>query len=152
MWLLLACASEPLETPVHPDRPEHSSCPGAEVLTDEVCLDVVEEDGRYPTVSENRSGNPVDEKDPRLVDEDYVWLTEEVEDCTCVCCHASSYAGPGVYLWDVDFGPVWLDSMNSWSLNVFSGEIVDETQNFVASDPERFERLIEKEKQFRRDH
>lgn len=151
---LLSCVPEgvPVDSAPHTTLPEHSSCPGAEVLSDEVCLAVVEEDGRFPTVSQNRSGNPVDEADPRLKDPDYAWLTGEVADCTCVCCHTTSYGGPGIFLWDVEHEPVWIDSMNGWSLRVFAGHEYDETQNFPSSDPERLERLVEKERQFRRDH
>lgn len=155
MLLWLACADAPVAvdtSPVHPDLPEHSSCPGSEVLTDEVCLAVVAEDGRYPTTSVNRSFNPEVEDDPRLDDPDYIWLGEQIQDCTCVCCHRTQYGGPGVYLWDLDYEPVWIDSMSSWSMRTFVGETGEDAQTLPVDDVERFLAVIEAERQYRRDH
>ena len=154
MWWL-ACAPTPqvVDTaPAHPDLPEHSSCPGDEVLTDEVWLAVVAEDGRYPTHSVNRSSNPEREDDPRLDDPDYIWLGEQIEDCTCVCCHRARYEGPGVYLWDIDYEPVWIDSMSSWSMRTFAGETDEPEQTLPVDDIERFLAVIEAERQYRRDN
>lgn len=156
MLMLLACAASEVPVddtaPAHPDLPEHSSCPGDEALTDEVCLAVVEEDGRYPTYSVNRSYNPDVEDDPRLEDPDYIWLEEQIRDCTCTCCHRTAFGGPGVYLWDLDYEPVWIDSMSSWSMRTFAGETDEAAQTLPVEDVERFLSVIEAERQYRRDH
>ena len=110
---IFSCAHE-LENEVHISLPEHSEC-FDDPLTMETCQAIVDEDPRQPTTSMNRSGvEPID-NDPRLEDPDYIWLKEQIEHCTCVCCHRSSLGGPGAYFWDIEHKPMWIDSANSWS-------------------------------------
>ncbi|MED5370013.1 MAG: hypothetical protein VX899_03280 [Myxococcota bacterium] len=149
LWLLLACEGEVVdsgEPQSHLLLPEHSQCfEAGHVMDAETCLAVVEEDGRQPTVSENKSGQAPDPEDPRLEDPELLWLAAEIERCTCVCCHKEAYGGPGVYFYDMDFSPVWIDSASTWSLNVLSGETNNPTQSLPSDEPERVLAIIEAE-------
>jgi hypothetical protein len=149
MWLLapLACSDPAPSAPApHPDLPGHSEClPVGEQMSDEVCLAVVEEDGRVPTVSFNVSGVPSRPDDPRLQDPDFQWLESEIRRCTCSCCHSSEIGGPGSHRWDLAFLPVWIDSASGWSLTVLRGDTEEPDQTLPSSDPERLWDLIELE-------
>ncbi|HHO53832.1 MAG TPA: hypothetical protein ENK18_23905 [Deltaproteobacteria bacterium] len=126
-----------------PELPGHDDClPPGERMTDEVCLAVVEEDGRPAGTSYDRSGVDAPDPDVRIDDPDLAWLTAEVERCTCVCCHRTSYGGPGAYFWDLDFGPVWLDSASGWSLEVFSGLRESENQQLPSEDLARVQEIV----------
>lgn len=156
--LLLACVQDPppADTPAdsqpHVDLPGHDEClPPGERMSDEVCLAVLEADGRYPTTSEDKSGVPTTADDARLADDDYNWMTDEVRRCTCVCCHSTVYGGPGTYLWDIDFEPVWIDSMSGWSIGVFGGWTEEAAQTLPTDDLERLRRVLDAERQRRRD-
>jgi hypothetical protein len=119
-------------------------------MSDEVCLAVVEEDGRMPTTSYLSSGAPMPaEDDPRLTDPDYLWLETEIERCTCVCCHTASFGGPGVHRWDMDFEPVWIDSASGWTLGVLVGDTEEYDQTRPSSDLERFRAVIDRERERR---
>ena len=131
--------------------PEHSECL-TDIISAEVCLSVVEEDQRQPTVSFNQSGKPLVEEDSRLENPDYIWLTEEIKKCTCVCCHSSDFGGPGAYFWDIDFLPVWIDSANSWTLFVLAGETEEPDQTLPLDDIERVKAIIEYERERRMDN
>lgn len=153
MWslVLLACADldEPedtgapsLEVPTH-TLPGHDAClPPGEAMSDEVCLAVVEADGRFPGTSHDRSGVAPPDPDVRSDHPELAWLTAEIERCTCVCCHRTSYGGPGAYFWDLDFEPVWLDSASGWSLEVFSGLRESESQRLPVEDLARVQAII----------
>lgn len=57
---------------------------------------------------------PAPSDDPRLSDATYMaevaWVREQVRACACVCCH--SVAAPeGASGWDIDAGPLWVDTM-----------------------------------------
>ena len=154
--VLLACVSEPepVETAdsVHPDLPEHSECfEVGHVMDEETCLAVVEHDGRYPTVSQNKSGIEPDPEDPRIDDPELEWLRSEIQRCTCACCHTDGWGGPGVYFYDLTWEPVWIDSASGWSLRVLAGDTNDEVQTLPTTDPERLEAIIDAELQRRRD-
>jgi hypothetical protein len=142
MTLILLSCVDPVLQGDH--LPGHSECQ-SERMEDEVCLAVVEEDPRLPTESINQSNQPLINNDPRLQDDDYIWLTEQVTQCTCVCCHSTEYQGPGTYFWDIDFQPVWIDSANSWSLIVLAGETNEPSQTLPSDDPERVLDIINKE-------
>lgn len=150
-----ACAEDPrdpLETGTEgPDLPGHNDClPQGERMTDETCLAVVEEDGRMPTTSYNVSGMDPLPDDPRLQDEDYLWLQSEIERCTCRCCHTAGLGGPGVHRWDLAFQPVWIDSAASWSLLVLRGDTDEYEQTLPSDDPERLWQTVERELQRRK--
>lgn len=128
------------------DLPGHNDClPEGERLSAETCLAVVEHDGRQPTSSSNVSGIVADPEDPRLDDPEYQWLAGEIERCTCVCCHAASYGGPGVHRWDLEHAPVWIDSANAWTLSVFVGDTDEYAQTLPTSDPDRMRAVIDRE-------
>ncbi len=128
------------------DLPGHNEClPSGEQMNEEICLAVVEEDGRVPTKSERKSNLPEDVDDPRLDDPEIAWLQAEAKRCTCSCCHTGSFGGPGVYFWDLDFEPVWLDSASIWSLEVFAGLKYSEIQQFPTEEPQRVEAIIRRE-------
>ena len=140
-----------IETGYPFEIPGHSEClPEGESMTDEVCLAVVEVDGRYPGTSENKSGAETPQDDPRIDDPDLAWLKSEIERCTCVCCHKTSYGGPGVYFYDLEFAPVWIDSASNWSLGVMAGFTTDEEQTLPSTDRERLVEVIERERERRR--
>ena len=126
------------------DLPGHSEC-FAQPLERDVCQAVVDADPRQPTTSENHSGMDSVENDPRLIDPDYIWLTEQINQCTCVCCHTESLSGPGVYFWNIEYEPVWIDSASNWSLLVLSGQTNEEKQTLPSDDPERIFAIIKKE-------
>lgn len=126
--------------------PEHSEClPAGEEMPADSCVALVEEDGRYPGVSENKSGTAADPDDPRLSDPDYLWLASEIRRCACVCCHTSRYDGPGTYFWDMDHAPVWIDSASRWSLSVLGGWSEEPDQTLPSDDLERVRAVIEAE-------
>lgn len=128
------------------DLPGHNDClPEGEIMSDEICLAVVEEDGRWPTVSYNVSGLDPAPNDPRLADEDYLWLQSELSRCTCRCCHTAGLGGPGVHRWDLAYQPVWIDSAASWSLLVMRGDSSEYEQTLPSSDPDRVWQTIERE-------
>lgn len=149
--MLVACGIDaPPSTSPPIELPDHNACLAeGEVMSDEVCRAVVEEDGRQPTRSANASGIAPNPNDPRLTDPDYQWLTAEVERCTCVCCHTGSIGGPGVHRFDIEHAPVWIDSADGWALSVFAGETDDFTQTLPTTDPERLQRVIERERERR---
>jgi len=66
-----------------------------------------------------------DPNDPRLEDEGYLaelaWVTEQVEASGCVCCHDSSNADGKAGIWDIQLGPLWLDSLSDSGLALFIG-------------------------------
>ena len=130
----------------HQDLPNHNEClPAGEEFSDEVCLAIVEADGRYPGVSENKSGDEAGWDDPRLTDPEFLWATEQVRRCACRCCHSTQYGGPGVYFYDLDFEPVWIDSASVWSMGVIAGWTDEPDQTLPAEDMARFEAFIEAE-------
>ena len=166
LLFLLACGAEPevagadtapvdapspaptthLPTTTHPSLPHHDEClPPGEQMDDATCLAVVEADGRQPGQSFDRSWADPPDPDPRVDDADLAWLHDELRRCTCSCCHQSTLGGPGVYFWDLDFGPVWIDSASDWSLNVLAGTYPSENQFFPAETAERVRAVIEAE-------
>ena len=156
--LLVACApsggdsAAPTETAL-PDVPGHNDCLAeGEEMTEEVCLQVVEVDGRYPTVSEDKSDLAGIEADRRAEDPELLWLTDEIRRCTCSCCHTARWGGPGVYFWDLDFEPVWIDSASLWTLSVFGGWTEEDAQTFPLEDLDRVRSYIEGVQDYRRDH
>lgn len=143
--ILGGCGPDPVEAP---RLPEHSECLAVgDQMEPDVCLAVVEVDDRMPTESWYKAG-PADppDPDPRLTDGEYAWLRSELERCTCSCCHTAAYGGPGVFQWDLDFQPMWIDSASGWSLDVLTGAVDSEDQFLPTDDPERLEALIEREK------
>lgn len=153
MWLFLACAESDVdsgegEAPL--ELPGHSEClPAGQEMTAEVCLAIVEEAGRYPTVSEDKSDLPPVEDDPRVDDPELAWLTSEVNRCACRCCHTASWGGAGVYFWDLEFKPVWTDSASLWSLSVFAGLTDDAPQTLPTEDIERVRAYVVRERERR---
>ncbi|MFT5679257.1 MAG: hypothetical protein ACI8RZ_000161 [Myxococcota bacterium] len=146
LLLMLACTSPTPDTGTPPtiDTPEHSEClPEGESFSDAVCQAVVDDAGRQPTVSENKSGMEADWSDPRLNDPEYRWLESEINRCACRCCHTTTFGGAGVYFWDMEHQPVWIDSASGWSLSVFSGRTEEEAQTLPTDDIERLRALIE---------
>lgn len=143
MWILLwtACTDAPKTAETLTDGPElpgHNDClPEGEVMSDEICLAVVEEDGRLPTTSHDASNMAPLADDPRLTDPDYLWLQSEIERCTCRCCHTTGLGGPGVHRWDLAYKPVWIDSASDWALDVLRGETDEYEQTLPSSDPDR---------------
>jgi hypothetical protein len=149
MWIFLACAGADLDSG---DRgpgiriPGHNEClPEGEEMTAEVCLAVVEDQGRSPTASENKSGDEPGESAPRLDDPELQWLTSEVNRCACRCCHTASWGGAGVYFWDLEYSPVWTDSASLWSLGVFAGWTEEDDQTLPTADIERVRAYVQSE-------
>jgi hypothetical protein len=128
--------------------PGHSTClPPGQAMSDGVCLAVVEQDGRMPGTSYDRSFATHDDPDPRLVDPELDWLTSQIRRCTCSCCHQSELGGPGSYFWDLDYdGPGhWIDTASDWSLGVFVGTYEGNDQKFPNEDLARVRAVIEAE-------
>ncbi len=149
--LFVACAPPADDSEPTLDLPEHNECLAhGEAYSDETCLAVVEQDGRFPGVSENKSGAEAPADDPRLADPELQWLTAEIERCACTCCHRARYGGPGAYFWDLDFSPVWIDSASLWSLSVLGGYTEDETQTLPTDEIERVRAYLEVEAERRR--
>jgi len=150
VWILLACSVLPVDSGGSEavlDLPGHNEClPEGEEMTAEVCLAVVEEAGRYPTVSEDKSGLDAEPDDPRADDPELAWLTGEVNRCACRCCHTASWGGAGVYFWDLDFRPVWTDSASLWSLGVFAGLTEETEQTLPTADIARVRAYLERER------
>lgn len=148
LLLLLACATPGEDTApaAHLDLPGHNDClPEGEEMSEETCLAVVEAEGKYPTVSENKAGIDAPSDDPRLEDPELAWLTAEVKRCACACCHTARWGGAGVYFWDLDFEPVWIDSASLWSLSVFGGYTEEYEQTLPTDEIERVRAYLERE-------
>lgn len=152
--LLAACGTgasingsdEDSSGPAPIEIPEHSEClPPGEEYSDEVCIALVEEDGRYPGTSEDKAQESGTDDDPRLTDPDYLWLTGELRRCACRCCHTTSLQGPATYFWDLEFTPVWIDSASSWSLDVLAGNTHEAAQTVQTDDLERAQAVIAQE-------
>ena len=151
MFFLLACTTSPApvergDSSAPLDLPAHSECfELGHVMDEETCLAVVEDDGRYPTVSENKSGLEPDWDDPRIDDPELEWLRSQIQRCTCSCCHTRPWGGPGVYFYDLTWEPVWIDSASSWSLRVLKGDTHDDTQTLPTTDRARLDAIIDSE-------
>jgi len=50
----------------------------------------------------------------RLEDVDNVWVQEQLQACSCICCHSDE--GIGTYRWFANFDPFWLDSADDGGL------------------------------------
>ena len=123
--------------------PTHDEClPPGERMSDETCLAVIEHDGRLPGQSFDKSGVEVVGDDPRVGSDDLLWLTAEIERCTCSCCPQSSLGGPGAYVWDLDYDGVWLDSASRWSLQVLAGIHDSENQVLPTDDLPRVQQIV----------
>jgi len=72
-----------------------------------------------PTVTET------DPSDPRLSDAAYMaevtWLTEQARASACVCCHSQSATPSGPAAWDVEAGPLWIDTVSDEALAMLAG-------------------------------
>lgn len=145
--LLLSCAPAPVtDSAAAPQLPGHNDClPEGEAYSDEVCLAVVEADGRYPGYTEDKTDGRATADDPRLDDPDYQWLTDQASRCVCACCHRARYEGPGIYFWDLDYEPVWIDTASTWSLRVFAGWTDEVEQTLPTDDPERLRAAVQAE-------
>jgi hypothetical protein len=53
----------------------------------------------------------VEEDAARLEDPDLEWSKQQLEACSCICCHDS--VGQGSLFWAYDFGPAWTDSVST---------------------------------------
>lgn len=148
----LACAptdEDSAAAPLH--IPGHNEClDEGEVYTAETCLALVEDDGRQPTVSEDKAGFS-EAGVVRVDDPELAWVTSEVKRCACSCCHTREYGGPGVYFYDLDWTPVWTDSASSWTLGVFAGFTEEEAQTLPTSDLARLQAWVDGEKDRRRE-
>lgn len=148
-WMFwLACA--PVEVPegdsAHVDIPDHNAClPVGERYTDDVCLAVVEDQGRVATESRLKAPVEATADDPRLVDPEFLWVTGEVDRCVCRCCHTTGLGGAGVHAWDRVYSPVWVDSASDWSLRVFGGYTDEYAQTLPTDDVDRLRAWIEGE-------
>jgi hypothetical protein len=150
LTLLMGCGQStgagavPIASETH--LPEHSECvPEGQEMSVEICLAVVEADGRQPSQSFYKVSTPPPDPDPRMEDPEYGWLTSEASRCTCICCHSTSTGGPGVFHWDLDFEPMWIDSASDWTLLVFSGMEYSAHQALPTDDVPRLQALIQAE-------
>lgn len=155
LLVLWACGADETDsadsnTPEQIDIPGHNDCLDVgERYDDEVCIAVVEEQGRVPTESENKAPVEATWDDPRLGDPEFQWATSEIDRCACRCCHTAGLGGAGVYAWDLSFTPVWVDSASNWTLRVMGGWTEEYEQTLPTSDIERLRRWIDSESQRR---
>jgi hypothetical protein len=49
------------------------------------------------------------------------WATEQVAACACTCCHDSRVKDGKVGQWDIQRGPIWLDTLSDTGLALFVG-------------------------------
>ena len=143
----VTCSMERADHPdTAPDLPTHSEClPEGEQMSEETCLAVVKHDNRLPTVSYYMANVEAPDPDPRIDDVDYLWLAEQAQRCTCSCCHTSSLGGPGIFRWDLEFEPMWIDSATDWTLKVFAGFTYSEDQVLPIEDQDRLQRIVQAE-------
>lgn len=66
-----------------------------------------------------------DPNDPRLDDGDYMtelaWVREQAAASACTCCHTASDTPGGAALWDIDAGPLWIDTVSDRALSMLAG-------------------------------
>ena len=81
--------------------------------------------------------NVASSDDPRLQDTEYMndvnWAKDQVAACGCVCCHSSKSSGVGAARYDIDSGPIWIDSLTDRGVAEFAGWI--DTSILGAFDP-----------------
>lgn len=63
--------------------------------------------------------------DPRLKDPAFVselaWMTAQLEASACTCCHDSRTNDGKTGQWDINHGPIWLDTLSDDGLALFIG-------------------------------
>lgn len=116
---------------------ESTSKPGGKVCTN-VSIAGATESGkafsRYASCEVVRTQRPYYPKDPaktpptddpRLSDKallaELAWAKGEVAASGCVCCHDSTLATRGASQWDIEAGPLWLDTLSDSGLALFAG-------------------------------
>ncbi|MFT3924110.1 MAG: hypothetical protein QM778_16360 [Myxococcales bacterium] len=66
-----------------------------------------------------------DPNDPRLSDAAFMgelaWVTQQIEACGCSCCHDSRTFDGKFGQWDINRGPIWLDTLSDSGLALFAG-------------------------------
>jgi hypothetical protein len=83
--------------------------------------------------------------DPRLQDAAFMgelaWMTQQLEASACTCCHDSRVLDGKVGQWDIDRGPIWLDTLSDTGLALFVG-LADSSAlgAYPASDNHGFDR------------
>jgi hypothetical protein len=126
--------------------PGHNTClPDGEAMDDQTCLDLLEADGRQPTTAEEKTGLDPIPDDPRVDDPELAWLTGQIERCACTCCHHSSLGGCGVHKYDLDYQPVWIDSMSTWSARLLGGIVDSEERYLPVEDLDRVAAVLQVE-------
>ncbi len=67
----------------------------------------------------------VDPQDPRLSDEAWLaevaWVRDEISACACTCCHSDEHAPDGASGWDIDAGPLWVDTIGDEGVAMLAG-------------------------------
>ncbi|WP_437302245.1 hypothetical protein [Sorangium sp. So ce388] len=65
--------------------------------------------------------------DPRLGDPAYAaeltWVKEQIESCSCVCCHQGSVTPAGAAIWDTEFEGNFVSSFSPWGLAFMAGYV-----------------------------
>jgi hypothetical protein len=68
---------------------------------------------------------PEAEPDPRMQDPDYAatlaWVKQQIEACSCVCCHQSSKTPQGAVIWDTELDGNFVNSFSPWGLAFMAG-------------------------------
>ena len=84
------------------------------------------------------ASTPAADDDPRLENtvflEELEWVKEQVEACACVCCHDNDIAPAGASNWDIDAGPLWIDTFFDSGLAMIAGWV--DSSSFGAFPPE----------------
>lgn len=77
-----------------------------------------------------------DPEDTRLDNATYMdelaWLREEIEASACVCCHAESSTPEGAAYWDIEAGPLWIDTVSDEALAMITGLTDSSAFGFLA--------------------
>lgn len=63
--------------------------------------------------------------DPRMQDPEYAaavaWMKQQIEACSCVCCHQASKTPAGAVIWDTEFEGNFINSFSPWGLAFMAG-------------------------------
>lgn len=116
-------------------------------LTDSECECVTKQDPRPSNPGVDLSNTKTPSPDPRLKDTEYAMWTDKIRTTRCGCCHNSAFKGAGSAYWDMNYKPVWWDSVSDRRLMIMSDKTSKpgQTLPFNNEDMAKFKAFVEKE-------
>ena len=116
-------------------------------LTDPECKCVSEQDPRSSTPGVDLSNAKTPSPDPRLKAHEYAMWTDKIRTTRCGCCHNSAFKGAGSAYWDMNYQPIWWDSVTDRRLKIMSDKSNEPGQTLPFDNDEmtKFRAFVERE-------